>query len=284
MDPGIPFYTRYESDAESGSIPLTFDRVPSASEIADSVLVHLGVGDPYDIVNVKTNVIDFTVPAFVQSGPVSPFVPGIETDTTRMDGTVLMADLRNFSTWESSSEPDSVRDLFEWFSETIVQMHQDNYYDYWKLLGDGVMLVWENAPQRNTTDLAVDTAYGIHHRYWEFRKDRATDTPAGFGIAIASGSFTKYRAKTYYDGAVIQDYLSPDIAWAARVQGLAAPGEVFVNQVAAESFRRDYCTVSQLRLTKKMRKRLKGIPRQNSAVYRLDHSYYGDEWDQFVPG
>lgn len=48
----------------------------------------------------------------------------------------------------------------------------DYPFDYWKLLGDGIMLVWESKKDESmAVDSAIDAAYELHKKYWYYRKE-----------------------------------------------------------------------------------------------------------------
>jgi len=134
------------------------------------LLASIGAQQEHKVINIERDYAELKVPAFVQNGPVSPYAPGMDISSKRVEGTVLVADLRGFSSWESSSSPEAVQALFETISERIVQMQIDNYFDYWKLMGDGIMLVWESKENVDTALLSVSAAFDLRKHYWYVKK------------------------------------------------------------------------------------------------------------------
>lgn|GEM_PF-3433685 len=250
--------------------------------LAFALLASIGAQQEHKVINIERDYAELKVPAFVQNGPVSPYAPGMDISSKRVEGTVLVADLRGFSSWESSSSPEAVQALFETISERIVQMQIDNYFDYWKLMGDGIMLVWESKENVDTALLSVSAAFDLRKHYWYVKKELPEAVPNGFGIAIAAGHLTRYRSRTFFESVVIQDYLGPSITWAARIQSLAKPGEVLVNRKVAMTLKNEwYWTTNETKRLGDVSK-LKGIPEHSRELFRAHHKYFDDEWTQFI--
>jgi class 3 adenylate cyclase len=265
-----------------GLLPLQGFNSLEPEELARVLLLKIGRQAPFAVKNVEHDYVDLTIPRFLRTGPVAPYGTESSTESKRTKGIVLMADLRGFSTWESTAPPEAVSELFEVFSERIVQMQVDNYYDYWKLLGDGVMLVWEDGDCTDATELAVSTAFDLHKHYWYFRRDLDDPVPDGFGIAVAGGWLTSYRSKTYAESVVLQDYLGSAITWAARVQGLAKPGEVLVQKNIARRLKDSRFTLEEATQRLSEAGMMKGIPPNQRELFRVHHRSFGDEWNTFI--
>ncbi|GAH68219.1 unnamed protein product, partial [marine sediment metagenome] len=113
----------YESAKHGTALsPLDGFAAVDPESLAISLLKRIGAEQTHKILNVQRDYAYLYVPAFVQNGPVSPYSPGADINTKRVEGTVLVADIRDFSMWESSSSPETVQELFEAISEHIVQM------------------------------------------------------------------------------------------------------------------------------------------------------------------
>lgn len=117
----------------------------------------------------------------------------------------------------------------------------DYPFDYWKLLGDGIMLVWESKKDESmAVDSAIDAAYELHKKYWYYRKETNFNVPAGFGIAICGGELIKFSSTTFFEFCVVQDYLGSIVNQVARLQNLAKPGEVLVNERVKKMSKSDW--------------------------------------------
>jgi len=282
-----PWYGHHESSTHgSGVFPLYNVKggakaTPEA--IAEELCKTIKAGEPKEVRNVQRNYVDLYIPRFIELGPVAPNYPERSTRIERIVGYVMFADLRGFSTWSLSAEPEQVSDIYEVISDRVAQMLIDYPFSYWKLLGDGIMLVWEAGDQEATSaDCAIGAAYELHKKYWYYRRDSLSTVPNGFGIAISGGHITKFSSSTFFESCIVNDYLGPTVNQAARLQTLAGPGQVLVNRRVAKISAFDWYSFENVSdsLNEKVAQ-LKGISKLETKVYRVKHKYFSDNWERF---
>ena len=283
ITPGKPCSFDYQSS--NGDFGYTQIESVSSKEpehLAEQVLNVLEKKGDYHIENIEKNYVDLNLPNLVTNGPIFPATSSDISKTERIEGAVLMADLRSFSTWEASAAPEIVQEVIDVIVERIVQMQIDYYYDYWKLLGDGVMLVWHSSGKDNVSNMAIHAAYELHKHYWYFRRAYSEKIPDGFGIAIDSGYLTQFLSRTFFESAVIQDYIGPEITWAARIQSSSNPGETLVSRRVARTMKDEWLTAENISDSVDRAFNFKGIPESKREVYKIHHKYFNDDWEHFV--
>jgi adenylate cyclase len=171
------------------------------------------------------------IPDFVERSLVSPNRDEKEPSSERVLAFVLFADLRGFSDWSLNSAPEHTTEVYDLISQAVVGMYTAYRYDYWKLLGDGVMLIWDaKSGESDAAGAAIDAAFELHGKYCHYKEECPYETPAGFGIAICGGFATKYLSRTFFETIILQDYIGPVVNQAARLQTLAEPGQVLANR------------------------------------------------------
>lgn len=275
-----PWYGHHESSKYgSGCFPLKNvengqKALPKA--VAEALCVEIGAGKPKRIQNVVRNYVDLFVPKLIQLSQIQPNYPEKRTDIRRVVGYVMFADLRGFSNWSLNAAPEQISEMYEVISDRIAQMVIDYPFDYWKLLGDGVMLVWEsNDDGSQDADCAIDAAYELHKKYGNYRRDLPYELPEGFGIAICGGYLTRFLSSTFFDLCLVRDYLGPVANQAARLQSLAKPGEVLVNKWVAKKSKFDWHSFEDV--TDSMKDKLeglKGLSTYEKSVFRVKHKYF----------
>ena len=162
-------------------------------KIAKIICDDISVIEYIRIENIQTNYVDLFIPAFIKMGPVYPNYLEIDSDIRRVSGYVLFADLREFSAWCMYAENEQINEIYEVIKEIIEEFPKDYLINYWKFLGDGIMLVWEvenNEP--NSANCAIGAAYELHKKYWYYQKKSLHKVPEGFGIAVCGGNFTRF--------------------------------------------------------------------------------------------
>lgn len=278
-----PWYGYHESSKYgSGMFPIenvTGREKATPMAIAEALCTELGAGKPRTVRNICRNYVDLYMPNFIKLSQVKPNYPKQSTKIGRIIGYVLFADLRGFSTWSLTAEPEQISELYEVISDRVAQMLVDYPFDYWKLLGDGIMLVWESGDtESNTADCAIGAAYELHGKYWYYRTKAPYGAPKGFGIAICGGSLIKFSSATFFEQCVVNDYLGPIVNQAARLQALAKPGEILVNKRVAKMSEDDWYTFKDVTnaLESKMKK-LKGLRQSERDVFKLKHKYYNSK-------
>ena len=244
--------------------------------IAEALCTELGAGKPRTVRNICRNYVDLHIPNFIKLSQVKPNYPKQPTKIERIIGYVLFADLRGFSTWSLTTEPEQISELYQVISDRAAQMLIDYPFDYWKLLGDGIMLVWQLGDnESNTADCTIRAAYELHNKYWYYRREAPYGVPKGFGIAICAGSLIKFSSATFLEQCVVNDYLGPIVNQAARLQALAKPGQILVNKRVAKMSKDFRYTLKDVTdaLEIKM-ENLKGLPQSERKVFKLKHEYY----------
>ena len=75
--------------------------------------------------------------------------------------------LETFATWCMYAENEQINEIYEVIKEIIEEFPKDYLINYWKLLGDGIMLVWEvENNEANSANCAIGAAYELHKKYW----------------------------------------------------------------------------------------------------------------------
>lgn len=275
-----PWYGLHESSKYgSGLLPLknvTGGEKATPVAIAKAICTELGTGESGTVRNICRNYVDLYMPNFIKLSQVKPNYPKESTKIERIIGYVLFADLRGFSTWSLTAEPEQISELYEVISDRVAQMLVDYPFDYWKLLGDGIMLVWQSGDTESiTADCAIGAAYELHNKYWHYRTKVPYGVPNGFGIAVCAGSLIRFSSATFFEQCVVNDYLGPIVNQAARLQALAKSGEILVNKRVAKMSEDDWYTFEDVtNALKSEMKKLKGLPESERDVFKLKHEYY----------
>jgi class 3 adenylate cyclase len=282
-----PWYGNHESSKYgSGLTPLYNVKCgPNATPlaIAEELCRILKAGEPKEVRNIQTNYVDLHIPKFIELGPVAPNYPERPTRIERVVGYGLFADLREFSKWSLTAEPEQVSDVYEVISDRVAQMLIDYPFSYWKLLGDGIMLVWEvGESESDSADCAIGAGNELHKKYWYYRKEALSSVPIGFGIAICGGHLTKFSSSTFFESCIVNDYLGPTVNQAARLQALAEPGQVLVNRRVAKMSAFDWYSFENITDSLADRlSQLKGISEFETEVFKVRHKYFNLNWESF---
>ena len=283
-----PWLCHYESiNHGSGLMPIEkVEAGPNATpeNLAVKLCEKLHTSSFIKIERLKRNFVDLFIPSFVRIGPICPNYPEQKTDISRVIGFVLFADLRGFSTWCMHAEPEQISEVYEVLSDTVAEYIKDYQFDYWKLLGDGIMLVWEaGQDETQAANCAIAAAYDLHRKYWYYYKESPFRLPEGFGIAISGGYITKFKSPTFFESCVVSDYLGPIVNQAARLQVLAKPGEVLVNRYVAKTSKYDWYSFENITVHLKDKiDGLKGLSPYEKEVFKVKHKYFGSTWETFI--
>lgn len=190
----------------------------------------------------------------------------------RVSGFVLFADLRGFSPWSLDASADAISELFEVVSDRVMQFQIDYPFSYWKLLGDGIMLVWEESriPGYSCATSACGAAWELHRKYAAYRSDCEHELPEGFGIAVCGGEILRLESATFFESCLVKDYLGPVVNQSARMQSLASAGTTLVNlatkRLADPRFHKFRDVSRQL---DERRSTLKGYPSSDKQIFEL---------------
>src|SRR2546427_6861517 len=158
---------------------------------------------------------------------------------------VLYADIRDFSTWSTTAQPNQVARLVEICYERVHQLHLDYHNNFHRLLGDGFLLVWETAEfahydaskchdAAGALSEAIGAAFEIHKKYFYLRKRLSFRTPLGFGISITLGVGYRIRLRTTLSEPGEDDYVGPPLNTGARLQKVAGPYEIVMDPSAVK--------------------------------------------------
>ncbi len=249
-------------------------------QIATALCNKLKIVNSFKVKNIKKNYIDLHIPKLMEQSLISLNYPEQDSKIERLSGCILFADLKDFSNWSLNAEPEQITEVFQVISERVVQMSIDYFFDYWKLLGDGILLVWHGV---DSIDNAISAAYELHKKYWYYRKDVKFKIPIGFRIAICSGFFTKYTSATFFENVIIKDYIGPIINMAARLQSFANPGEVLVNKNARMNSKSNWFTYTKV--SGEIQNKVlctKGFSPNEDEIYKVNHKYFNNDWENFI--
>ena len=283
---GMPWYASYESrHYRSGMVPLEGvkgGRYAEPMAIAEKLCSAIGAPAPRRIRNLETNFVDVVVPELMMRGPLRVNHPFRPSGHLRTNACVLFADLRGFSSWSLKAEDEDILDVANAMLNFVKQGASDYRFDYWKLLGDGILLVWDALDDGALrADQALEAAFELHKKYWYFRKGVSFEIQTGFGIAVTGGPVTKFWSKDWLDLLMIVDYLGPIVNQAARMQGIAAPGEVLVDTRIRQASSDDWYAFGDVSENQQSElKKAKGT-RRAERIYVAKHTAFGSTWKNF---
>ena len=207
--------------------------LPPVDEVAQKVCDFLKIG-PVQAEEVQQNILEPAIPALLSLSPAGPRQTGImPPEVSIVEVAVAFADLRGFTAWSGQATPQAFSDLFDVISDAVGMILTEQHFDYWKLLGDGVMLVWHagNNP-RASVFRAVSAVQQLILSYSRYH-EQVPDTPVGFGAGICFGNAIDFRSAKFFDSCMVRDYYGSVINSAARLQGLAGPGEILTDYSTA---------------------------------------------------
>ncbi|HEB84085.1 MAG TPA: adenylate/guanylate cyclase domain-containing protein [Bacteroidetes bacterium] len=154
---------------------------------------------------------------------------------------VLIADLRGFSRWSLESPLKHILQVVRFTYDRAIELSRDFYADYYKCMGDGFLCVWEKTSYRGVSNglgLALGAAFALHEGYYRARKSFHGLAPEGYGVGISCGRVIKVQPSTWIRELNEVDYVGYPMNCAARLQGLAGPREVLMDQHARRIARR----------------------------------------------
>ncbi len=178
--------------------------------------------------------------------------------------TILFADIRRFTALAEALPPTRVVEILNAYFTRVITMVGENEGMVDKLMGDSIMALFgaplplEDAPFR-----AIECALSIQRAVEEINLDQARLglPPIEMGIGINTGTVVagNIGSSVRMDYTVIGD----NVNVAARLQGLAGPGEIYISQATYEQ------TSSRLRVSPLEPMTLKG--RQNPVrIFRVE--------------
>lgn len=255
----------------------------TVDDLANAICKELEAGTVKNTRNVRENYMDVYIPQWIQSGPVMSNHQNKRTKIRRPIVYVLFADIRGFSKWSLEAPNEDLAALFTFMSEQVAQISTRYRIDFWKLLGDGIMLVWEDfGNETDTAGAALGAAYELHKRYWHFKKNATGMFPDGFGIAVCGGYATKIALTTFFESCIVRDYLGPTINHAARLQTVAEAGQVLVNQRVVKVTKHSWYSFKNVSSDQEERLATKkGIPAAEKKAFMVSHKHFGPDWETF---
>lgn len=283
---GEPWYVHYDSRRYGcRSMPLATvngDEDAEPMAVAVSLCAAIGAPAPKRIRNLETNFVDMEVPELMKRGPLRVNYPFRPSGHMRTDACVLFADLRGSSSWNLQAEYEHVLVVANEMVNFVKRGVREYYCDYWKLLGDGLLMVWDAVEEGELrADHALAAAFDMHKHYWYLRRDASFDVPVGFGIAVTGGPVTKFWSKDWLDLLMIVDYVGPIVNQAARMQSVARPGQVLVDRRVRQASSDEWHVFGDVTRRQQADLRKAKGTRREERIYMAKHTQFGSTWKSF---
>jgi PAS domain S-box-containing protein len=172
----------------------------------------------------------------------------------KKNATVLFADIRGYTSFSEGRDPEYiVQVLNEYFSEAVeIVLRHSGYID--KFIGDCIMAAWGVPLQSELVDaqLAVSCALEIQHTVKSpersFFRGEAKNLAIGIGIHTGPLVAGNLGSSQRVDYTMIGDTVNI----AARLEGVAGPGEIIITENTKTHLSEDY------RIKRKQPVRVKG--------------------------
>jgi adenylate cyclase len=157
-------------------------------------------------------------------------VPEAQLASHRREVTVVFCDLRGFTSFTESSEPEEVMAVLREYHESLGELIFRYEGTLERFLGDGIMIIFNDPiPCADHTERAVRLALDMRESVDGLAKQwRRKGHALGFGIGIASGYATlgqigfEHRREYTAIGSVTN--------LASRLCGEAQPGQIVISQ------------------------------------------------------
>jgi adenylate cyclase len=161
--------------------------------------------------------------------------PEVQLSSHRRDITVVFCDLRGFTAFTESTEPEEVMGVLREYHESLGELIFRYEGTLERFLGDGIMIIFNDPiPCADHTERAVGLALDMRTAVEGLAKEwRRKGHALGFGIGIASGYATlgqigfEHRREYTAIGSVTN--------LASRLCGEAQPGQIVIGQRAFSS-------------------------------------------------
>ncbi len=153
-------------------------------------------------------------------------------ESHRREIAVLFGDLRGWTAFSSSTEPEEVMGVIRQYHETLGELIRRSDATVGWFAGDGVM-VWFNdplpcdEPARRAVELAVDMRTGMATRASDWQR-RGHELDFSVGVALGYATLGTMGFEGRYEYGAIGSVLN----LASRLCDEAAPGEILVNDRA----------------------------------------------------
>src|SRR5690349_12721284 len=148
----------------------------------------------------------------------------------RREITALFCDLRNFTTFSETAEPEEVLGFLRRYHATVGALVVEHEGTLEHFAGDGIMVFFNDpAPQDDHAARAARLAVAIRDRFVEISEDwRRRGHVLQVGIGLATGYATMGRIG--FEGRYDYGGVGNAIILASRLSSEAAPGEILVAQ------------------------------------------------------
>jgi adenylate cyclase len=167
-----------------------------------------------------------------------PVIAALDNDTSllephRRDIAVLFVDLRGFTSFTGSSDPEDVMKLIRDYHEVVGELVHKHAATVGHFAGDGVMLFWNDPlpcpdPCGNAVRCAIDLVVGMQKMGVDWAR---LGFEIGIGVGVAAGYAT--LGMLGFEGRYDYTAIGPVVNLAARLSGAARDGkEVLINQRA----------------------------------------------------
>ncbi|GHV62004.1 hypothetical protein AGMMS49587_07630 [Spirochaetia bacterium] len=160
--------------------------------------------------------------------PVDVF-DGVYTGEVRDEALILCIDIRNFSEFLCSNDENTVFKLLKEFSSNILScINQFGFScSYYKLLGDGALVVWDTASQDH-----VDDAMMVFNEFLDFVNEELFLPSPHISLAgaLVMEKVFKYEISAEASGLKYRDYVGYGINLACRLQTLAEKDQLILNK------------------------------------------------------
>jgi hypothetical protein len=190
---------------------------------------------------------------------------------------ILCVDVRNFSDFLCSNADDTVFRLIREFTSNLLScINQFGFgCSYYKFLGDGVLVIWDE-----TNENSVSEALLVFDSYTDFLHEELFKPFDSLGLAgaLVEEKVFKYEISAELSQLKYRDYVGYGINLACRLQALAGPDELVLNEILAKRDMIPFMTGSSQKSLKELLilKGLKEDDRKRVLLYdRQTHDAMG---------
>ena len=150
--------------------------------------------------------------------------------THRREITVVFVDLRGFTAFAETSEPEEVMGMLREYHEAMGQLILEHEGTLERFTGDGMMIFFNDPlPVPNPPEQAVRMALGMRHRVSALSMGwRKRGWELGLGVGIAQGYAT--LGAIGFEGRWDYGAIGTVTNLAARLCGEAKPGQILISQ------------------------------------------------------
>jgi adenylate cyclase len=148
----------------------------------------------------------------------------------RREITAMFCDLRNFTTFSETAEPEEVLGFLRRYHATVGALVVEHEGTLEHFAGDGIMVFFNDpAPQEDHAARSVRMALAIRERFGEISEEwRRRGYVLQLGIGIATGYATMGRIG--FEGRYDYGGVGNAIILASRLSGEAEPNEILISQ------------------------------------------------------